>query len=281
MRLAVDVGATGDREDRGIRSKVGDDPGPVTRAPVDEQRTVGRLEEVCELPTVVGRAVRRRLLEPRGGVRQRLREELEQRLDACNPFLRTHAQVSQALRMRIGGRTCEQARVQRRIRAHADVVSAVDGFATRHRQDLCVGHAVTAQHTRDFVGADDDRTGRHRDRVDTEHVVEVRVADEHEVGRVHLARGEADLGNAGRTVEIGVEEQREPVHANPKGRAPEPLELQPELLDAPAMSSRSMADGFGSFCQACQVTRRITTVIARPINGSAARSRPRRPQRKR
>ena len=104
---------------------------------------------------------------------------------------------------------------------------AVDGFATRHREDLRVGHAVAAQHPRDFVRADNGCTGCSRDRVDTEHVVEVRVTDEHEVGCFDLARGQADLGNAGRAVEIRVEEEREPVHANPKGRAPEPLELQP------------------------------------------------------
>jgi hypothetical protein len=57
-----------------------------------------------------------------------------------------------------------------------------------------------------------------------EHVVEVRMGDEQEIGRLDIGRTETNRRHTWRLVEVRIEEHGQAATTDPKGRAAEPLD---------------------------------------------------------
>ena len=116
--------------------------------------------------------------------------------------------------------------MQRGEDAHAHVVPAVDPLTTGYRPQLRRLDTVVAHHADALVGTDDRGAGVLGDRVHAEHVVEVRVTHEHEVGVVDVCRAEPDRFHGGDAVHERVEPERQPHDPDSERRAPEPLDRE-------------------------------------------------------
>jgi hypothetical protein len=119
--------------------------------------------------------------------------------------------------------------------AHGSRRAAVHRFAAGDPEDLPLADSVLAQHAGAFRRADDDSPSRASDGGRAVEVIPVGVANEHEIGPLHLRGRKADWIQARQPVQVAVEEQVETRPADPERSGPEPL-------DGPA-TSRSQRHG--------------------------------------
>ena len=114
--------------------------------------------------------------------------------DRQPPVLRADPEVAEALHRRVGVGRREQAGVQGRQYPDGGGRAAAHGLASGNPQQLLLGDAVLAEDAGALRGGDHGRAGRPGDRGDAVEVVEVRVADKHEVGPLDLRDAQARPG---------------------------------------------------------------------------------------
>ena len=120
----------------------------------------------------------------------------------------------------------EQARVKRREHPNAYVGCTVDRLAARHRQELSVARRCWPAARASTRTSRQRCTGVRGHGVGAKHVIEVGVAQEHEVGAVDGGGRQADVTRSRYPVDVGVEPQGQASHPDSEGRAAEPLERQ-------------------------------------------------------
>ena len=94
------------------------------------------------------------------------------------------------------------------------------------------------QHPHRLVAADHGGRRVRRDPLRAPQMVEVRVTDDDPVALVDVVGGEAGTCRAGRAVDVGVEEDREPCDGQPEGRTAVPIERRGHARNVPGAERR-------------------------------------------
>src|SRR5688572_14180083 len=120
-------------------------------------------------------------------------------------------------------------------------------FAALGRQQLTRRHILLAHHSAALMRADYPRAGVLRNQFGAGDVVEMGMANQHEVSAVHLRRAQTDFRRRGDPVHVGIEENDRFAKRETKRRATEPIQLDVHASPPATDATGSHLEGHGEY----------------------------------